>query len=144
VSYRGDFRYYSPPRGKSYGVLAVLVFVLVLLVVALLSVGGKLPTLTIVNPIVNSTTGSNNFSDLGVSGVATSVLSTVSSALTKLVSGLVVFIGSGTKLEVLTKGAVSALVFFGLAYITNLVRYLLYGLAVFSILTSILVVLGVI
>ena len=142
MGYRGDFRYpvYSPQhRGKSFNVVAVLAIALVLFIIALLGVGGRLPTLTIVT---NSTTTN---SDLGVSETSvTNVLSTVSSALTKLVSGLVVFIGSGTKLEVLTKGAVTALVFFGLAYITNLVRYLLYGLAVFSILTSILVVLGVI
>ena len=54
------------------------------------------------------------------------------------------FIASGTKLEVLAKSVVTAVVFWGLAYMTNLLKYLLYGLAVFSLLVGVLVVLGVV
>jgi len=64
--------------------------------------------------------------------------------VTKALVGLAGFIASGTKLEVIAKSVVTAVVFWGLAYVTNLLKYLLYGLAVFSILVGVLVVLGVV
>jgi hypothetical protein len=68
----------------------------------------------------------------------------VFTVVTKVLVGLVGFIASGTKLEVLAKSVVTAVVFWGLAYLTNLLKYLLYGLAVFSLLVGVLVVLGVV
>jgi hypothetical protein len=64
--------------------------------------------------------------------------------LTSGLVGLAGFIASGTKLEVMAKSIVTAVVFWGLAYITNLLKYLLYGIAIFSILVGALVVIGVV
>jgi hypothetical protein len=79
-----------------------------------------------------------------MSNTMVSTLTYVYGVVTKALVGLAGFIASGTKLEVIAKSTITAVVFWGLAYLTNILKYLLYGLAVFSILVGVLVVLGVV
>jgi hypothetical protein len=127
----------------------------ILLVLALLPYGGSNLRLSIVNGVSSSTSTSASTSTKALGGgsisntsiISSPVVSVFSQAVNYLTSGLVGlagFIAAGSKLEVLAKSIVTAVVFWGLAYITNLLKYLLYGIAVFSVLVGVLVVLGVV
>jgi len=126
---------------------AYLVFgiAVILLVLALLPYGASNLRLSIVNGVSSSTSTSGSISNTSI--ISSPVVSVFSQAVNYLTSGLVKlagFIATGSKLEVMAKSIVTAVVFWGLAYITNLLKYLLYGIAIFSILVGALVVLGVV
>lgn len=138
---------------------AYLVFgiAVILLVLALLPYGASNLRLSIVNGVSSSTStsartststkalGGGSISNTSI--ISSPVVSVLSQAVNYLTSGLVGlagFIATGSKLEVMAKSIVTAVVFYFLAYMTNLLKYLLYGIAIFSILVGVLVVLGVV
>jgi len=147
------YQYPTPtttPRGKHTVAYVVFGTAIILLVWAILA-SGRLPSLSFSLSVTNTSSSVTN-SSIGSGSTPTnliptnisSTLSHVFTVVTKVLVGLVGFIASGTKLEVLAKSVVTAVVFWGLAYMTNLLKYLLYGLAVFSLLVGVLVVLGVV
>jgi len=146
--------YQYPVTTRKKHTTAYLVFgiAVILLVLALLPYGASNLRLSIVNGVSSSTSrastkalGGGSISNTSI--IPSPVVSVFSQAVNYLTSGLVGlagFIATGSKLEVMAKSIVTAVVFWGLAYITNLLKYLLYGIAIFSILVGALVVLGVV
>jgi hypothetical protein len=136
---------YQYPTPRKHTVAYVVFGVALILLVWAILASGSLPQLSILSITTNTSIGSGSTTSVAGDTVVVSTLSHVYGVVTKALVGLAGFIASSdNKLEVIAKSVITAVVFWGLAYLTNLLKYLLYGLAVFSVMVGVLVVLGVV
>ena len=143
------YQYPTPtPRRKHTVAYVVFGVALILLVWAILA-SGRPPQLTLqlsttTNTSIGSSSTTKPTNNSATGDTVVSTLAYIYGVVSRALVGLAGFIASGTKLEVIAKSIITAVVFWGLAYLTNLLKYLLYGIAIFSVLVGVLVVLGVV